>query len=167
MQVSQNRTKWPVRGGAIAFQPGWFQGHHSAFMYFNLGLGNNPPNYTWIMTNGINLQGPTGAPYPGTFCLPQLPMPAGLKVNVGDNATIQVIETALHGAALFNCVDITFAEPEDVAEVNETNCFNSSQITSNLIFTTDALTNSASTQYSSLHTSALLALTAAFAFFTV
>ena len=66
-------------------------------------------------------------------------MPAGLTVNVGDNATIQVIETALHGGALYSCVDITFADPKDVPEVNETNCFNSTQITSNLIFTSAAL----------------------------
>jgi hypothetical protein len=42
-----------------------------------------------------------------------------------DNATIQIIEAAQHGAALYNCADITFAEPEDVPEVNKTNCFNS------------------------------------------
>lgn len=158
MPMSTNRTKWPVKGGAIAFQPGWFQGHRSAFMYFNLGLGNMPPNFTWIMTNGINLQGPTGAPYPGTFCLPQVPLPANLKVNVGDNATIQIIETALHGAALYNCVDITFAEPEDVAEVNETNCFNSSQIKSNLVFTTESLQTSGAS--APLETSLLSLLTA-------
>lgn len=46
--------------------------------------------------------GPSANPYPGTFCLPQVPLPAGLKVNVGDLATIQVIETARHGAALYN-----------------------------------------------------------------
>lgn len=137
--MSTNRTKWPVKGGAIAFQPGWFSGHSSAFMYFNLGLGNNPANYSFVMQNGLNIVGPSKDPWPGTFCLPQVPLPAGLTVNVGDNATIQIIETALHGAALYNCVDITFAEPEDVAEVTEDNCFNSSQISSNLIFTTAAL----------------------------
>lgn len=148
MPMSQNRTKWPVKGGAIAFQPGWFAGHSSAFMYFNLGIGNNPENYSNIMLNGLNIMGPSAQPWPGTFCLPQVPLPAHLNINVGDNATIQVIETALHGAALYNCVDITFAEPEDVAEVNETNCFNSSQITSNLIFTTEALNlNGASSLY--------------------
>ena len=144
MQMSTNRTKWPVKGGAIAWQPGWFSGHSSAFMYFNLGLGNQPENYSFVMQNGLNIVGPAKDPYPGTFCLPQVPLPANLKVNVGDNATIQIIETALHGAALYNCVDITFAEPEDVAEVTEDNCFNSSQITSNLIFTTEALASAAS-----------------------
>lgn len=158
--MSENRTKWPVRGGAIAFQPGWFSGHSSAFMYFNLGLGNNPDNYSFVMQNGLNIIGPSKEPWPGTFCLPQVPLPAHLNVNVGDNATIQVIETALHGAALYNCVDITFAEPEDVPEVNETNCFNSSQISSNLIFTTEALQTSGS---STTYTLPLMSLSIAFA----
>lgn len=141
MPISTNRTKWPVKGGAVAFQPGWFQGHKSAFLYINLGLGSNPLNYSFVMLNGINLVGPTKEPYPGGFCFPQVPLPANITVNVGDNATIQIIETAIHGAALYNCVDITFADPEDVPEVNETNCYNSSQIQSNLIFTTDALSS--------------------------
>lgn len=145
--MSQNRTKWPVQGGAIAFQPGWFAGHSSAFMYFNLGLGNNPDNYSFVMQNGLNIVGPSKEPWPGSFCLPQVPLPAHLTVNIGDNATIQIIETALHGAALYNCVDITFADPKDVAEVNETNCFNSSQISSNLIFTTEALASGSPALY--------------------
>ncbi|KIX09501.1 uncharacterized protein Z518_00581 [Rhinocladiella mackenziei CBS 650.93] len=140
MPTSENRTKWPVKGGAVAFQPGWFQGHGTAFIYINLGLGTVPPNMSNVMVNGIQIIGPTKDPYPGSFCLPQVPLPANVTVNVGDNATIQVIETAVHGAALYNCVDITFAEPEDVPEVNASNCFNSSQITSDLIFTTSSLT---------------------------
>ncbi|KAK5953972.1 hypothetical protein OHC33_005244 [Knufia fluminis] len=163
MPMSQNRTKWPVKGGAIAFQPGWFQGHSSAFMYFNLGLGNNPANYSFVMQNGLNIVGPSKEPWPGTFCLPQIPLPAGLEVNVGDNATIQIIETALHGAALYNCVDITFAEPDDVEEVTEQNCFNSSQISSNLIFTTEALASGSSMSQVSLSAMILTAVMAVIA----
>jgi len=139
MPSSTNRTKWPLKGGAVAFQPGWFQGHGSAFIYLNLGLGTIPPNMSNVMLSGVQIIGPSKDPYPGTFCFPQVPLPANLTVSVGDNATIQLIETAVHGAALYNCVDITFAEPEDVPEVNASNCFNSSQITSDLIFTTTAL----------------------------
>lgn len=139
MPTSTNRTKWPVKGGAVAFQPGWFPGHGTAFIYINLGLGTVPANMSLVMVNGIQIIGPTKDPYPGTFCLPQVPLPANISVNVGDNATIQLIETAVHGAALYNCVDITFADPEDVPEVNASNCFNSSQITSDLIFTTTSL----------------------------
>jgi len=129
-------------------------------MYFNLGLGDNPTNYSFVMQNGLNIVGPSKEPWPGTFCLPQIPMPAGLKVNVGDNATIQVIETALHGAALYNCVDITFAEPEDVEEVNEQNCFNSTQISSNLIFTTEALASGSSMAQAPLSALVLMAVMA-------
>lgn len=102
MPTSTNRTKWPVQGGAISIQPGWFQGHATAFFYFNLGLGAVPQNMSSPMLPPFQIIGPSANPYPGTFCLPQVPLPAGLTVNVGDLATIQVIETARHGAALYN-----------------------------------------------------------------
>jgi len=144
MPSTQNRTKWPLKGGAVAFQPGWFTGHATAFIYINLGFGTIPANMSNVMVSGIQIIGPSRDPYPGTFCLPQVPLPANTTVNVGDNATIQVIETAVHGAALYSCVDITFAEPEDVPEVNASNCFNSSQISSDLVFTTSSLAESGS-----------------------
>jgi len=150
MPTSTNRTKWPVKGGAIAFQPGWFPGHASAFIYINMGFGTVPENMSNVMLSGVQIIGPTNQPYPGTFCFPQVPLPANTTVKVGDNATIQLIETAVHGAGLYNCVDITFAEPEDVAEVNSSNCFNSSQITSDLIFTTSALQQNGASSSSSL-----------------
>jgi hypothetical protein len=165
MPTSTNRTKWPVKGGAIAFQPGWFQGHGTAFIYINLGLGTTPLNMSSVMLNGVQIIGPTKDPYPGSFCFPQVPLPANVTVNVGDNATIQVIETAVHGAALYNCADITFAEPEDVEEVTPDNCFNSSQIQSDLIFTTVSLKegdeDTSSGSPSSMSTSQITYLTAA------
>ena len=147
MRTSTNRTKWPVQGGAVAFQPGWFQGHASAYIYINLGYGSVPPNMSNPMLNGVQIVGPSKEPYPGTFCFPQVPLPANASVKVGDHATIQLIETAIHGASLYNCVDIEFAEPEDVPEVNASNCFNSTQITADLIFTTAALTSDAGESY--------------------
>ena len=107
MPTSTNRTTWPVLGGAVALQPGWFQGHATAFFYINLGFGTNgpdggPPNMSFPMVPVFQITGPSKGPYPGTFCLPQVPLPANTTVNVGDNATIQVVETAVHGAALFN-----------------------------------------------------------------
>ena len=39
MGISTNRTYWPIGGGAVAFQPGWFQGHKTALLYVNLGIG--------------------------------------------------------------------------------------------------------------------------------
>jgi len=141
MGTSRNRTTWPLLGGAIAIQPGWFQGHATAFFYINLGFGTDgpdggPPNMSFPMLPVFQITGPSKGPYPGTFCLPQVPLPANTTVNVGDNATIQVVEVAVHGASLFNCVDITFADPADVPEVNSTNCFNSSDIGFNNVFTT-------------------------------
>lgn len=106
-----------------------------------MGFGTSPPNMSNPILNGIELIGPTNEPYPGTWCFPQLPLPANQTVKVGDNATIQLIETAKHGAALYNCADITFAEDGDpeIAEVNKTNCFNSTQLRYDLVFTTTSL----------------------------
>jgi hypothetical protein len=146
MPVSTNRTKWPIRGGAVSFQPGWFQGHLSAQVYINMGFGTNPPNMSFPMLNGVELVGPTNEPWPGTWCFPQVPLPANATVRPGDNATIQVIEIARHGAALYNCADITFADPDEddtIPQVTPDNCFNSSQISYNLVFTTESLSMAA------------------------
>lgn len=50
----------------------------------------------------FEIVGPSDNPYPGTFCLPQVPLPDGLNVKVGDLATIQVVEVAKSGAGLYN-----------------------------------------------------------------
>ncbi|OGM41472.1 hypothetical protein ABOM_010071 [Aspergillus bombycis] len=136
----------PVGGGAVSFQPGWFQGHATAFIYINLGLGTVPENMSHPMIPPFQINGPSNEPYPGTVCLPQVPLPANISVSPGDHATIQVVETAKHGAALYNCVDIEFAEPEDVAEVTRDNCFNSSHIAFSQIFAATSLTSGAVAQ---------------------
>lgn len=105
--TTKNRTYWPTAGGAVAFQPGWFQGHAQALLYVNLGLGtdgpdNGPPNMSLPMVPPFQLLGPSNSPYPGTVCLPQVPLPEGVEVKAGDEATIQVIELAQHGAALYS-----------------------------------------------------------------
>ncbi|KAI4152617.1 MAG: hypothetical protein LQ340_002810 [Diploschistes diacapsis] len=141
MTTSTNRTNWPLQGGAVAFQPGWFQGHLLSTLYINMGNGTVPTNMSEIMVPAIAIQGPTNNPYPGLgVCFPQVPLPASYQPNIGDNATIQVIMLAQHGAALYSCVDITFAEPSEVAEVNKSNCQNSSQITFQTIFQSSSLT---------------------------
>ncbi|KIW04666.1 uncharacterized protein PV09_04405 [Verruconis gallopava] len=150
LPMSTNRTKWPVTGGALAFQPGWFNGHKTAFIYINIGLGTEPLNYSHPMVPVFQIVGPTNLMYPGTFCLPQIPLPANITYNIGDNATIQLVEAAVHGAALYSCVDITFADPADVAPVNSSNCFNSTggseggPMGMNYVFTARGLTSSAS-----------------------
>lgn len=107
MGTTTNRTYWPTTGGAIAFQPGWFQGHQTAFLYVNLGFGTDgpdggPKNMSNTMVAPFQLLGPSKNPYPGTMCLPQVPLPAGTVVKSGDLATIQVVELAAHGASLFS-----------------------------------------------------------------
>ena len=42
--VTTNRTYWPTKGGAVAFQPGWFRGHQTAFAYVNMGFGDDGPD---------------------------------------------------------------------------------------------------------------------------
>lgn len=179
MHTTNNRTYWPTTGGAVSFQPGWFRGHLTALVQVNLGFGTDgpdhgPPNMSNPMVKPFQVQGPTNNPYPGTVCLPQVPLPVNAKVQAGDKATIQIVELAQHGAALYSvsnlfrvfwcdrvcvermknrsrstvvddgnrddeedsmliqvqCVDIIFAEPGDprINEVNETNCFNSSDL---------------------------------------
>ena len=103
MPTTTNRTKWPVHGGALAFEPGWFQGHALSTLYVNMGNGTIPTNLSEIMMPPIAIQGPTNDPYPGLgVCFPQVPLPLGFSPNVGDNATIQVIMLAQHGASLYS-----------------------------------------------------------------
>lgn len=105
--TTTNRTYWSTKGGAVAFQPGWFQGHQTAFMYVNLGFGTDgpdggPPNMSNPMVSPFQIIGPSANPYPGTVCLPEVPLPTNTTVSAGDNATIQIVEIAKHGAALFS-----------------------------------------------------------------
>lgn len=102
MPISTNRTLWPVTGGAVGVQPGWFPGHSTALFYINLGEGTIPLNYSRPMQPVFQITGPNNLQYDGSWCLPQVPLPVNFTANIGDNATIQIIETAQHGAALYN-----------------------------------------------------------------
>ena len=84
------------------------------------------------------LVGPTKDEYFSSVCFPQVPLPVNATVNIGDNATIQVVEATLHGASLYSCADITFADPKDpeIPLVNEHNCFNSSEVSFMGVYTT-------------------------------
>ncbi|KAF1354016.1 hypothetical protein BDV97DRAFT_347919 [Delphinella strobiligena] len=145
MPTSTNRTLWPVTGGAIAIQPGWFQGHSSAQFYINIGINGpgdiSPPNMSHPVVKNFGIVGPDNEEYNGSFCLPQVPLVTNVTFNIGDNITIQVIEVAQHGAAIYNCVDVTLADPADVAEVNSSNCFNSSDISFELYFAATSLSD--------------------------
>lgn len=100
--MTQNRTHWPLEGGAIAVQPGYNSGHQSALMYVNIGLGEVPSNFTTVMVPMFHLTGPTNEAYDGTVCLPHVPLPRTVEPKEGDLATIQVVQAARHGGALFS-----------------------------------------------------------------
>ena len=102
MPLTTNRTKWPFNGGAIAMQPGWFPGHSFALFYINLGESTVPGNFSLNMVPAFQIAGPSNNQFDGSFCLPQVPLPANFTAKIGDNATIQVVETAQHGAALYS-----------------------------------------------------------------
>ncbi|KAI4740793.1 hypothetical protein E4T50_08775 [Aureobasidium sp. EXF-12298] len=148
MPTSTNRSLWPVSGGAVAIQPGWFQGHKTAMIYVNIGINAPgevaPPNMSHPVVPPFQITGPTNTEYPNSsFCLPQVPLVPNLTFNIGDNITIQVIELAQHGAAIYNCADVTLADPADVPEVNASNCFNSSDLSFQLIYATGNLSSGA------------------------
>lgn len=106
MPQSTNRTKWPVHGGGLSIQPGWFPGHSFAMFYVNIGItepgASSPRNMSHPVVPPFQLVGPNNLEYSGQFCLPQIGMPKDLDLQVGTNITIQVIELAQHGAALYN-----------------------------------------------------------------
>lgn len=106
MPQSTNRSFWPVDGGAVSIQPGWFPGHSKAFFYVNIGIQEPgqqaPPNMSHPVVPPFQILGPTNQEYAGQFCLPQVPMPVNVTLHVGQNITLQVVEAAQHGAALYN-----------------------------------------------------------------
>ncbi|KAL0636502.1 hypothetical protein Q9L58_004552 [Maublancomyces gigas] len=116
--------------------PGWNAGHPSAYFYVNMGYGSQPVSMTNIMLPVFQMTGPSKDPYPGSFCLTDVPLPVNASLKAGDNATIQVIQVALHGASLYNCADITLVEPEDADEIPAGTCQNSSTFGFNLVYTT-------------------------------
>jgi len=98
-----NRTAWPLDGtGALAFQPGWFAGHLQNLMYVNLCLGAEPQNCSLPMVPVFELRGPSNNPYPGSVCLPSVPLPEGIRPQKGDLASIQLVQTPRHGGAQYS-----------------------------------------------------------------
>ncbi|KAI0175105.1 hypothetical protein BJ166DRAFT_493595 [Pestalotiopsis sp. NC0098] len=129
LPVGQNRTAWPVDGdGVLAFQPGLQAGHAKALLYVNLGLGSLPANYSLVMVPVFNIDGPSNAEYHDGVCLDRVPLPAGVRVRPGDNATVQIVQAAKHGAALYSCVDVTFVEDSEPPSLDSIGCANSTAI---------------------------------------
>ncbi|KAI5807820.1 hypothetical protein DFH27DRAFT_284090 [Peziza echinospora] len=113
-----NRTKWPLDGGALVFQPS----HTHAQTYVNLGFGNEVSRLNVVLVAPFNQTGN------GTFCFPKIRLPDSVRGNAteGVNATLQVIQLSSTGGALYNCADITFSA--DVAELSDSVCFNSTGV---------------------------------------
>lgn len=88
-----NRTLWPLTGGSVNADL-----HHPwTYLFINLGLGTTYPAFNLSLTR--QLLNVTGN---GTFCLPQLTLPAGVSVSDGQNASIQVVTVGQSGSALYN-----------------------------------------------------------------
>ncbi|TLD33085.1 hypothetical protein PspLS_01128 [Pyricularia sp. CBS 133598] len=125
-----NRSFYPLTGGAFAVQPGWFRGHSESLWYINLCLEAEPLNCSLPITSVFRVRGPAGDnPFPGTFCLPHLPLPAGLGLKAGDKASIQAVQTHVHGAPAYSCADVEFTDDSSkVPPVTASNCFNSTNL---------------------------------------
>ncbi|KAK3068296.1 hypothetical protein LTR53_014254 [Teratosphaeriaceae sp. CCFEE 6253] len=115
-------------------------------IYVNIGIQESgalaPPNMSHNVVPAFELTSPTNEQYPGSWCIPQIGMPANVSLQVGQNITLQVVELAQHGAALYSCVDLTLVEDGSplVAAVDGSNCINSTEtIGFQLVFTTEAL----------------------------
>ncbi|KAM5453169.1 hypothetical protein MaudCBS49596_002946 [Microsporum audouinii] len=100
VNITTNRTEWPVDGGSILFKPT----HPWALTYVNLGLGeNNSVIFDHILVPGFNQTGN------GTFCFPKISIPKGLGIQDGTNASLQIVQVSEGGSSLYNCMDITFS----------------------------------------------------------
>ncbi|KAK0937970.1 hypothetical protein LTR29_010417 [Friedmanniomyces endolithicus] len=149
MPQTTNRSSWPISGGALSVQPGWFPGHSKAQIYVNIGIQEMgalaPPNMSHPVVPPFEITGPNNNYYPGQWCIPQIGMPANVSLQVGQNITLQVIELAQHGAALYSCVDLTLVEDgsPEVETVTPNNCYNDTNIGFQLVFTTAALASGA------------------------
>ncbi|EEQ86789.1 hypothetical protein, variant [Blastomyces dermatitidis ER-3] len=117
VNVTTNRTEWPVNGGSLLFNPT----HPWAITYVNLGLGSDESViFNISLVDAFNQTGN------GTFCFPKIEIPGGLGITAGSNASVQVIQLSKLGSALYNCADITFAD--DVELLSADMCTNSSGI---------------------------------------
>lgn len=81
-----------------------------------------PPNYSHPVVGPLEVTGPNNTQYPGQFCYPQVRMPANVTLSVGQNITIQVIEIAQHGAALYS-VGFPFFFPSFSLSIRPTSPF--------------------------------------------
>ncbi|EPS41873.1 hypothetical protein H072_4163 [Dactylellina haptotyla CBS 200.50] len=97
--TTNNRTEWPLDGGSVVLE----LHHPTDYIFVNLGLGSDVTTFNISLTP--NFFNNTGN---GTLCLPKFPIPAGVQIQDGTNASIQVVTVNHAGNALYNCADIVF-----------------------------------------------------------
>ncbi|PQE30426.1 expression library immunization antigen 1 protein [Rutstroemia sp. NJR-2017a WRK4] len=155
INTTVNRTLYPSTSFPIALSL-----HHPwTYIFVNLGLGSNVSNFNISLTPAPLNE--TGA---GELCLGDFVLPAGITVQDGMNATLQVVTVGESGSALYNCADITFSTSlspaNNSAKANSTQCpstpglslttlTSSSSSTSNSSSTTSSTTSSPSAAKSS------------------
>lgn len=90
---TNNRTLWPLDGGSLSIDF-----HHPwTYVFINLGLGSNATNFNISLTSQ-----PLNETGSGNLCLPHLKLPAGLDLQDGTNASLQIATVGPEGTALYN-----------------------------------------------------------------
>ncbi|KAL8716132.1 MAG: hypothetical protein Q9220_000037 [cf. Caloplaca sp. 1 TL-2023] len=104
--VSNSRTAWPIAGGPIQLT----MEHDRSAVQVLLALGNDATDaFNTVLVPTTQEEGI------GKFCLSDVKLPAGLTVQEGDNATIQVVTNGDPSGGLYNCADITFSSTNSTA----------------------------------------------------
>ncbi|KAK6531317.1 hypothetical protein TWF281_008129 [Arthrobotrys megalospora] len=98
---TNNRTDWPLDGGSLVLK----LGHPFDYIFVNLGIGAEVTNFNISLTP--NFFNNTGN---GTLCIPKIPLPAGLMVTDGQEASLQIVAMGRAGNSMYNCADIRFSE---------------------------------------------------------
>lgn len=92
-KISPNRTLVSLTAIPIALT----MGHDQAVIQILLGLGNDVgDNFNIVLEPTFSQTGLGG------FCLPDVPIPAGLNITEGMNATLQVVTDGEGGGGLYN-----------------------------------------------------------------
>ncbi|QSZ35924.1 hypothetical protein DSL72_007046 [Monilinia vaccinii-corymbosi] len=103
INTTENRTLYPTDSFAVGVEL-----HHNwTYMFVNIGLGTNgSSNLNISLTpSPLNVTGK------GSLCLKELDIPAGLKLEDGLNATVQVVTIGPSGSALYNASSSSFSSP--------------------------------------------------------
>ncbi|KAF3928982.1 hypothetical protein ABW19_dt0203304 [Dactylella cylindrospora] len=106
-ESDNNRTAWPLDGGSLSLK----LGHAFDYVFINLGIGSEVTNFNISLTP--NFYNNTGN---GTLCLPKVAIPAGIVIEDGQEASIQVVAMGRAGNSMYNCADIVFSSNATILE---------------------------------------------------